>query len=98
MYILKLSLWRNQVPTYPPCGCGFIRNHEELEGRIALVQHGECSFVSKVVRAEEAGAAGVIVTDQDDENDALFISMVDDTTERKVSIPGAFLLKNGMPL
>jgi hypothetical protein len=64
MYILKLSLWRNQVPTYPPCGCGFIRNHEELEGRIALVQHGECSFVSKVVRAEEAGAAGVIVTDQ----------------------------------
>jgi hypothetical protein len=37
-----------QVPTYPPCGCGFIRNHEELEGRIALIDRGECSFVSKV--------------------------------------------------
>jgi hypothetical protein len=33
---------------------------------------------------------------QDGENDELFISMVDDTTERKVTIPAAFLLgKNG---
>ncbi len=38
-----------QVPTYPPCGCGFIKNHEELEGRVALIERGECSFVSKVV-------------------------------------------------
>ncbi len=39
----------------------------------------------------------VLVIDwQDGENDELFISMVDDTTERKVTIPAAFLLgKNG---
>lgn len=84
------------VPSNPPCGCGFIRNYDEMEGRIALIERGECSFVSKVVRAEQAGAAGVIITDQDEDNDELFISMVDDTTERKVTIPAAFLLgKNG---
>ena len=36
------------VPTDPPCGCGYIRNHEEVEGKIALVDRGDCSFVSKV--------------------------------------------------
>nr|ALS05248.1 pradc1-like isoform 2 [Tortanus forcipatus] len=84
------------VPTDPACGCGYIRNQEDIEGRIALIDRGDCSFVSKVVRAEEAGARGVIITDQDAENDELYISMVDDTTERKVNIPAAFLLgKNG---
>ena len=33
---------------------------------------------------------------QDRENDELFVSMVDDTTEREVAIPAAFMLgKNG---
>ena len=35
------------VPTDPPCGCGYIRNHEEVEGRIAFIDRGDCSFVSK---------------------------------------------------
>ena len=53
-------------------------------------------FHFKVIRAEDAGAVAVIVTDQDHDNDELFISMVDDTTEREVSIPAAFVLgKNG---
>ena len=52
--------------------------------------------MSKVVRAQAAGAVGVIVTDEDQDNDELFISMADDTTEREVSIPAAFVLgKNG---
>ncbi len=38
----------------------------------------------------------LVIDWQDGENDELFISMVDDTTERKVTIPAAFLLgKNG---
>ena len=49
-----------------------------------------------MIRAEDAGAVAVVVTDQDSDNDELFISMVDDTTEREVSIPAAFVLgKNG---
>jgi len=84
------------VPTEPPCGCGFIQNSEQVEGKIALIERGDCSFVSKVVRAQEAGAIAVVVTDQDKDNDELFISMVDDTTERDVEIPAAFVLgKNG---
>ena len=84
------------VPTQPPCGCGFIRNSGQVEGRLALIERGECSFVSKVVRAQAAGAVGVIVTDEDQDNDELFISMADDTTEREVGIPAAFVLgKNG---
>ena len=52
--------------------------------------------MSKVVRAQEAGAVGVIVTDEDSDNDQLFIAMADDTTGRDVSIPAAFVLgKNG---
>merc|ERR1719187_1413270 len=50
----------------------------------------------KVIKAQEAGAVGVIVADQDHENDELFISMVDDTTQREVAIPAVYILgKNG---
>jgi len=84
------------VPTVPACGCGAIQNSDQVEGRIALIERGDCSFVSKVIRAEDAGAVAVIVTDQDHHNDELFISMVDDTTDREVNIPAAFVLgKNG---
>ena len=39
---------------------------------------------------------GVIVTDEDTDNDELFISMADDTTGREANIPAAFVLgKNG---
>jgi len=84
------------VATDPPCGCGFVLNADEVEGQIALVERGDCSFVSKVIKAQEAGAVGVIVADRDHENDELFISMVDDTTEREVAIPAVYILgKNG---
>lgn len=84
------------VPAEPPCGCGSLTNGEDVEGQVALLERGECSFVSKVVKAQEAGAIAAIVTDNDGRNDEIFISMVDDTTQRKVVIPAGFLLgKNG---
>ena len=87
------------VPTLPASGCGFIQNYQQIAGRLALIQRGECSFVSKVVRAQEAGAVGVIVWDEDHHNDQFFISMADDTTDREVNIPAAFVLgKNGWVL
>ena len=70
----------------------FNLNFLTLPGSPKLKYH----FHFKVIRAEDAGAVAVIVTDQDHDNDELFISMVDDTTEREVSIPAAFVLgKNG---
>lgn len=41
---------------------------------------------------EKAGAIAVIVTDDDKNNDALYIEMVDDNTQRDVNIPAGFLL------
>lgn len=63
-----------------------------VSDKVVLIQRGECSFVSKAIRAQEAGAAGAIITDNDDKNDQLTISMVDDSTNRQISIPVAFLL------
>ena len=84
------------VPTEPACGCGFITNAYQVEGKLALIERGDCSFVSKVIRAQAAGAVGVIVTDEDYDNDELFISMADDTSEREVQIPAAFVLGMGV--
>ena len=54
-----------------------------------------CSFVSKAINAEEAGAVAVIVTEKDTMND-IYIQMVADETGREPSIPAFFLLgKNG---
>jgi len=74
----------------PGCACGPITN--QVRDKVVLIQRGECSFVSKAARAQEAGAYGAIITDNDDKNDQLTISMVDDQTNRQVNIPVAFLL------
>merc|ERR1712172_194008 len=80
----------------PPCGCGALKNYEDIEGNIAPIERGDCSFTSKAIKAQEAGAAAAIITDNNDANDELYVSMIDDTTERSVDIPTAYLLgKNG---
>ncbi|XP_049785610.1 PRADC1-like protein [Schistocerca cancellata] len=84
------------VLVYPATGCGWPSNAEEIEGNVALVERGECSFLSKTIKAEEAGATAVIIADYDEENDGVFIEMIDDKTHREAHIPAAFLLgKNG---
>jgi hypothetical protein len=52
--------------------------------------------VSKAIQAERAGAVAVIVMDEDDENEEIFIDMVVDGTKRDVTIPAGFLVgRNG---
>ncbi|KAK8738977.1 hypothetical protein OTU49_003769 [Cherax quadricarinatus] len=72
--------------------CSVPYNAFELLGAVALVSRGDCSFVSKAVKAEEAGALAVIVMDNNPDNDELYIEMVDDNTNREPKIPAAFLL------
>jgi lactocepin len=57
-----------------------------LEGKIALIQRGESSFVAKTLNAQAAGAAGVIIYN----NTGGFVSMATDST---VEIPQLFILK-----
>ena len=84
------------VLSQPSCACGAILNADEIEGNMVLIERGECSFTSKAIRAQEAGALAAIITDDNEDNDELFLSMVDDTTGRSVNIPTAYLLgKNG---
>ncbi|KAF4518407.1 hypothetical protein B566_EDAN002060 [Ephemera danica] len=84
------------VPVDPACGCGWPRNAEDIEGAVALVERGECSFLSKAVRVEQAGALAVVIADNEPDSDEHFIEMIDDGTGRDANIPVAFLLgKNG---
>ena len=52
----------------------------------------DCSFVTKTINAENAGAVAVLITDNDTQNDEAQIQMVQDGTEREVQIPSLFLL------
>ncbi|EEB10702.1 conserved hypothetical protein [Pediculus humanus corporis] len=84
------------VPTDPPHACDKILNSAKLYKNVALVERGECSFLSKSINVEKAGALAIIVSDHDKDNDELYIEMIDDNTLRPVNIPAGFLLgKNG---
>ena len=45
----------------PTLGCNSLVNASEIEGRIAVVDRGECFFTVKVKNAQNAGAVAVIV-------------------------------------
>lgn len=42
-------------------GCATAANPDALNGKIALIQRGACTFVSKVLNAQAAGAIGVLI-------------------------------------
>ncbi|XP_047531197.1 PRADC1-like protein [Vanessa atalanta] len=83
------------VPTVPLHSCADVMNPDEIFGNIALSERGECSFVFKTLKAQQAGAQAIIITESVDKwDDALdhLIEMVDDKMELDVNIPAAFLL------
>ncbi|KAI5630935.1 PA domain-containing protein [Phthorimaea operculella] len=83
------------VPTVPLNSCTDIQNKEDIFGNIALSERGECSFVHKTAKAQEAGARAMIITESVDRWDEALdhlIEMVDDKMELDVNIPAGFLL------
>ena len=46
--------------------CQTLINSSELKNKIAFIERGDCSFVSKVQKAEAAGALAVVVVNRDD--------------------------------
>jgi len=80
------------VPVDPAHGCSPAVNLEDLEGNVAMIERGGCSFLSKSLQAERAGARAVIVYDNDVANDDSYIDMVQDETSRELRIPSLFLL------
>ncbi|XP_053604851.1 PRADC1-like protein isoform X2 [Plodia interpunctella] len=83
------------VPTVPLHSCSDIVNNEDIVGHIALSERGECSFVFKTAKAQQAGARAIIITesvDKWDESLDHLIEMVDDKMDVDVNIPAGFLL------
>ncbi|XP_065178422.1 ER degradation-enhancing alpha-mannosidase-like protein 3 isoform X1 [Sycon ciliatum] len=70
----------------------------DMTGRIALVQRGSCMFVEKVLHAEAAGAAGVIIYDTQKRGEGQqLISMTGNGSF--VAIPSAFIwMEQASPL
>ncbi|XP_017079240.1 PRADC1-like protein [Drosophila eugracilis] len=87
------------VLTDPPSACQEIRNARELNGGVALIDRGECSFVTKTLQAEAAGALAAIITEYNPSSPEFehYIEMIHDNSRRDVNIPAGFLLgKNGV--
>lgn len=66
---------------------------DQVDGRILIVERGDCTFVDKARKAQEAGAAAVIVTDNvpgTAANDQPMFAMSGDGTD-DVGIPVVFL-------
>ncbi|XP_045460305.1 PRADC1-like protein [Harmonia axyridis] len=85
------------VPVVPRFGCHKLENQKDVEGKVAFIERGECSFKKKTLMAEKAGAKAVIITDINNANEEYFIEMIDDDGEEEANIPAAFLMgKNGL--
>uniref|UniRef100_A0A1B0CL84 Putative protease-associated domain protein n=1 Tax=Lutzomyia longipalpis TaxID=7200 RepID=A0A1B0CL84_LUTLO len=83
------------VPVVPfdACSSADIVNGDSLEGNVAFVERGECSFLTKAINVEKHGARAVIVTESSmPEEEEYYIEMVHDNTGRETNIPAGFLI------
>nr|XP_020663279.1 protease-associated domain-containing protein 1 [Pogona vitticeps] len=80
------------VPADPPEACGALNNGVFIDGQIALVERGGCSFLSKTRIIQEHGGRAVIIADNAYDNDSSYVEMIQDSTRRTADIPALFLL------
>lgn len=88
------------VPVIPSDACliSSVRNADDIRGNVALVERGDCSFLTKTINIERLGGRAVIITESsaDEGDNEIYIEMVDDDSGRQTNIPAGFLLgKNG---
>jgi hypothetical protein len=57
------SVTGNLVLTTAANGCAALTNPASVAGKIAVIDRGTCTFVTKVKNAQNAGAIGVIIVD-----------------------------------
>lgn len=68
-------------------GCSALTNATEVAGRIALLDRGSCTFVTKATNAQNAGAIGVIIVDNRLETPAPGMS----GTDPSITIPAVMI-------
>ncbi|XP_013404699.1 protease-associated domain-containing protein 1 [Lingula anatina] len=84
------------IPTDPIHGCSPLNKPYLFENQVALIERGECSFLTKAIHAQQAGAVAAVITDNQPDNVEMYIDMIEDGTNRDSVIPVLFLLgKNG---
>ncbi len=66
------------VITDPQRACGSIANSTALNGKIAYVERGTCTFVEKVKNCQDAGALAVVIYDSTG-NDPIYMGGTDNT-------------------
>ncbi|XP_065368656.1 PRADC1-like protein isoform X2 [Calliphora vicina] len=87
------------VPTIPSNGCKKLENNHAVRGNVALIDRGQCSFLTKTINAENAGATAAIITEFNSESNEFdyYIEMIHDETNRDAQIPAGYLLgSNGV--
>jgi len=70
--------------------CSRLTNEDEVKKSVVLCGRGECSFLSKTIQAESAGAYATIIT-SGEEGDEGMIEMIKDETNRAARIPAVYL-------
>ncbi len=68
-------------------GLGHPEDFTDADGKFVLIQRGELDFVTKALNAQNAGAAGVIVYNNED-------GLVNMATDPEITIPQLFMLKS----
>jgi hypothetical protein len=76
----------------PPTACKRLRNGPYLDGSIAVVKRGGCSFIEKALAAASAGAYGVVVLNT--ESPGQLLTMSDDGSGRAPEVPTVMLEAN----
>lgn len=75
--------------TSDACEEGFV-NADEIRGRIALIDRGDCFFVDKVKRAQDAGAVAVVITNNIESG---ILNMGHNEGYTDIVIPSVFISK-----
>ncbi|XP_073439004.1 ER degradation-enhancing alpha-mannosidase-like protein 3 isoform X2 [Dendrobates tinctorius] len=81
--------------TEPYSGCSEVTNSDIIQGKIALMQRGQCMFAEKARNVQKSGAIGGIVIDDNDGSSSdtapLFQMAGDGKNTDDISIPMLFL-------
>ncbi|XP_065275091.1 ER degradation-enhancing alpha-mannosidase-like protein 3 [Emys orbicularis] len=84
------------VLSEPYQACAAISNRQEVQGKMALAQRGECMFATKARNLQEAGASGVIFIDNAEgscSEEMVLFQMVGDGSTSDIVIPLVFLFQ-----
>ena len=80
--------------TDPNDGCGAVTNASELNGKIVMIKRGQCDFVVKVKKAQNAGALAVVMV-----NNVAGAPIAMGGTDPTITIPSVMIRNtNGNPI